>query len=332
MTHQVTIGFIVEAGKRARFEAPVISGDAKLPDSTIIGATGWRMPIIHRWRKVTKALSDKGVDGIQKKYAKNDRLTASVELTNTEFEAATNRAQPHLDIDAGPKITIRALESKVSKGKLRKYVPVYEEGAVDNDLLTEGARNLRDYFQQRGYPYADVTFKRQPEKDDQEIIDYYISSGARRRLVNVAIDGNHYFQEETLRERMFLHTNTLLLRYGRYSESFRHKDEDAIKSLYQSNGFRTVKVSSTVETGYKGKEGDLAVTFHIDEGPQWTVSKLEIRGREKRRFIDAKRAANLGCGSAVCRREYCHRPQPDSSILLFAWLSFRYIPLSGTTR
>ena len=201
VTHQITIGFIVEAGRRARFDVPRITGDTKLPNGTIIAATGWRVPLIHRWRLVSKALSDKGVDGIEKKYAKKDRLTASVTLTSLDFEAATNRAQPHLAIDAGPRISIRALESKVSKGKLRKYVPVYEEGAVDNDLLTEGARNLTDYFQQRGYPYSDVTFKRQPEKDDQEIIEYYITAGERRRLANVAIEGNHYFQEQTLREK-----------------------------------------------------------------------------------------------------------------------------------
>ena len=80
------------------------------------------------------------------KYAKQDRLTASVDLTGMDYDAVRNRARPHLQIDAGPKITIKALEAKISKGKLRRYVPVYEEGSVDNDLLTEGAVNLRDYF------------------------------------------------------------------------------------------------------------------------------------------------------------------------------------------
>ena len=124
-----------------------------------------------------------------------------------DYDPARNRARPHLQIEAGPKITIKALEAKISKGKLRRYVPVYEEGSVDNDLLTEGAVNLRDYFQSRGYPDVDVTFKREPSQQDQETIDYYIATGPRRRLVNVTITGNTYFDTETLRERMFLSPN-----------------------------------------------------------------------------------------------------------------------------
>ncbi len=195
-----------------------------------------------------------------------------------DYDEAANRATAHLDIAAGPKISIKALEAKVSKGKLAQMVPVYEEGAVDNDLLTEGARNLTDYFQGKGYPDVDVTFRREPVKDDQEVVNYYIAAGPRRRLVEVGIAGSNYFLDSTLRERMFLRPKSVVLRYGRYSESFRSKDEEAIENLYRANGFRSVKVTSTVENNYKGKESDLAVTFHIAEGPQWRVSKLEVEG------------------------------------------------------
>ena len=278
ITHQVTIGFVIDAGKRAKYEMPAISGDTKLPTNKIIRATGWRIPLIHRWRQMTKALTDKGVDGIEKRYTKKDRLTATVTLTDTTFDPATNRAQPHLVIQTGPRVSIKALDAKISRGKLHKYVPVYEEGSLDNDLLVEGARNLRDYFQSQGYPDADVTFTSEPVKNDEEVVNYQISTGTRRRLVQVTITGGEYFTDEMLRERMFLRSNSLLLRYGRYSEAFVTKDKEAISSLYKSNGFRDVKVSSTVETGFKGKENNLAVTFHINEGAQWLVSQLEIEG------------------------------------------------------
>ena len=38
-------------------------------------------------------------------------------------------------------------------------MPVFEERAVDNDLLVEGERNLRDYFQSQGYYDVDVDFR-----------------------------------------------------------------------------------------------------------------------------------------------------------------------------
>ncbi len=86
-THQVTIRFIVEAGKRAKYEMPVIKGDTKLSNDTIVRATGWRIPLIHWWRQVTDGETDKGVEGIRKKYAKIGRLTASVDLTSLDYDA-----------------------------------------------------------------------------------------------------------------------------------------------------------------------------------------------------------------------------------------------------
>lgn len=281
LTHEMTIRFLVTAGKRARYEAPAINGDAKLPDKTIVKATGWRIPLIRKWRQVTSALTDAGTEGIQKKYAKAGRLTATVDMNSLDYDPDTGRAKATFDINAGPKVTIKAVEAKVSKSKMKAYIPVYEEGTIDRDLLTEGARNLHDYFQSKGYPDVDVTFKEEPVQNDQEVINYYIATGPRRRLVSVQIEGSDYFEQDTLRERMFLRPSSLLLRYGRYSESFRSKDADAIESLYQANGFRDVKVTSTVRTDYKGKPNDIAVTYHIDQGKQWKVASLKIEGANR---------------------------------------------------
>ncbi|HEX4748546.1 MAG TPA: POTRA domain-containing protein [Bryobacteraceae bacterium] len=277
-THQMTVRFVVAAGKRARYETPVIEGETKLSDKTIIQATGWRIPLIHRWRQVTAALTDAGSEGIRKKYSKKNRLTVRIDMNSLDYNPDTNRAKATFDINAGPVVQIKAVEAKVSKSKLRSFVPVYEEGSVDNDLLAEGARNLHDYFQSRGYPDVDVTFRTEPVVNDQEVINYYIATGPRRKLVAVNIQGDIYFTRETLDERMFLKPASLIMRYGRYSETFRQKDEQAIESLYQANGFRDVKVTSAVETNYKGKPQDIAVTFHIYPGRQWTVASLHIEG------------------------------------------------------
>ncbi len=281
VTHQVTIRFLVQAGKRSRYEEPAIHGDTKLSDETIVRATGWRWPFIHKWRQVTAVLTDKGVQGVQKKYAKKGRLTASVSLTSLEYDPATGNAKPAFEINAGPKITVKAYEAKVSKSKLRQYVPIYEEGSVDNDLLAEGASNLHDYFQSKGYPDVDVTFKREQTKNDEEIIDYYIATGPRQRLMKVNLVGNNYFLNDTLTERMFLRPKSVVLRYGRYSETFRKKDEEAIENLYVANGFQDVKVTSSVQANYQGKPNDLAVTYNIHEGKQWRVANLKIIGNNR---------------------------------------------------
>jgi len=287
---QLDVHIIVDSGARARYEAPVIQGDAKLPDSAIIRATGWRLWLIGRWRKVTEALTRGGVDGIERKYQKEDRLTARVDLQALDYDPQSLRVKPTLQIQAGPKIRIRALEAKVSKGRLKRYVPIYQEGAVDPDLLVEGERNLRDYFQSKGYPDVDVSFRILPPQHDEQTIEYFISRGPRRKLVRVLIRGNRYFDTETIRARMFLEPATFYMRWGRYSDAFRSRDEESIADLYKANGFREVRVVSRVENNYGGKERQIAVIFSITEGPQWLVSRLDLVGIQ---HLDAKALRSL---------------------------------------
>lgn len=277
---QTNVRIVVEPGVRARYNVPVIRGDAKLSDNTIIRATGWRIRLIGRWRKVTEALTRRGVEGIERKYQRQNRLTATVNLASLDYDPEVIRAKPTLDINAGPKITLRAVEAKVSQRRLRRYVPIYEEGAVDQDLLVEGARNLRDYFQSKGYPDVDVTFRELPPQQDEQVIEYVISRGPRRRLVRIDFIGVHYFDRETLRERMFLKPKSFRLRWGRYSDAFRERDEATIADFYRASGFRDVKVNSTVQNDVGGKPSQIGATFTVQEGPQWLIAHLEIRGME----------------------------------------------------
>ncbi len=275
---QVFVTFTVKEGKRAKYDMPVIQGETRLSNDTILRVTGWRIPIIHWWRHVTNSRTRHGVRGLLSKYAKQDRLKAHVELQKLDYDAQHRRLHPNLSIDPGPRVKVTAVEAKVSKRVLKRYVPIYQEGTVDNDLLVEGKRNLRDYFQSQGYYDVDVEFRVLPPQDDLERIEYVISRGQRYKLVHLALAGNKYFDTDTVRERMFMEPASFRLRHGRYSEAFRRKDEENIANLYRANGFRDVKVVATVERDYQGKTGDIAVTVKIEEGQQWFVDHLAVSG------------------------------------------------------
>lgn len=277
---QVFLTFQVKEGKRAKYEMPVFHGETLLSESTILRATGWRIPLIHWWRQVTDSRTRRGVQGILGRYQNKDRLTARVELEKLDYDAQHRRVKPELNITPGPKVEVKAVEAKVSKRVLKRYVPVFQERQVDNDLLVEGKRNLQDYFQSQGYYDVEVDFRVQPVQNDTETIEYIIARGQRYKLVSLAIAGNKYFRSPVILERMFMHSASFTMRHGRYSEAFRRKDEENIAALYQSNGFRDVKVASTVDRDYKGKNGQVAATVTVTEGPQWLVDNLTINGIE----------------------------------------------------
>lgn len=275
---QVFVTFQVKEHKRAKYEMPVVTGAAGLSDGTIARATGWRIPIIHWWRQVTDARTRNGVQGLLGKYQKQDRLTARVELRKLDYNPQKRRVRATMNVNPGPKVKVRAVEAKVSKRVLKRYVPIFQERAVYNDLLVEGARNLRDYFQSKGYYDVDVDFRVVPPQNDVETIEYVISQGPRQKLVHLEITGNRYFRAEDIRERMFMQPATFNIRNGRYSEAFQRKDEENIANLYRANGFRDVKVNTVVDRDYKGKAGQIAVTVRIEEGPQWIVDNLTVNG------------------------------------------------------
>ena len=115
----------------------------------------------------------------------------------------TNRLDYVFQVEQGPTVAISTEGEKISKGQLKKLVPVYQENSVDDDLLNEGRRNLRDYLQTKGYFDATVEVDRQPTPEQNHLdIVYKIDPGIRHKLVAVKVEGNKYFDTATIRERM----------------------------------------------------------------------------------------------------------------------------------
>jgi len=279
---QVHLRFNVDSGRRAHFTTPVLQGQTKMDESRILHATGFQRWFFHSWKPVTQARVREALDHVRLLYQKEDRLEAKVTLDSLKYDPQTNAAITTLRIDPGPQIDIRSVGADISRGKLRRYVPVFEEHAVDRDLLAEGARNLRDYFQAQGYFEAKVEFKEQRVTNDRASIDYLVNTGDRHKLLAIRISGNHYFSTEDLRERMFLQTASFpQFRYGRYSENLLRRDEASIINLYQSNGFRDVKVTHKIEDVHSKGIGNISVSIQIEEGPQYFVADLELEGNVK---------------------------------------------------
>jgi outer membrane protein insertion porin family len=279
---QVNIRFDVASGPRAHFTTPVLTGDLKMDPAAILKATKFQRWILNTWKPVTQTRVRQALDGVRALYQKNHRLEAKVSLDELKFNPEANSAAPWLHIEAGPRIDVRMEGAKLSEKKLQRYVPIFEEHSVDEDLLREGARNLQDYFQAEGFFDADVNFEQRPTVNDVATIDYLVDPGPRHKLVHIGISGNRYFSTEALRERMFLRTASFLqFPHGRYSQNLLRRDEESITSLYQSNGFRDIKITHRLEDEYEGHHDALAVFLEIQEGSQYLIADLQVDGIER---------------------------------------------------
>ncbi|HET9182682.1 MAG TPA: POTRA domain-containing protein [Candidatus Angelobacter sp.] len=271
---QVHVLFQVDKGRAARIGAIKLTGDSDLTLDQVSKISG-----LHTGDHVTADHLTRALRRLRKHFQSEERLEAQVVMTERTYHPDTNTLDYTFDIDRGPVVDVRVEGAKLSPGKIRKFVPVYEENAVDDDLLNEGARNLRDYFQSKGYFDVKVSYtrKQQPGSDRQDVV-YTIYRGERHKLVLLAINGNHYFSREEIRERMALQPAGGLLLWGTFSQSLLNRDIQAIQTLYINNGFRDIKITPQVTDNYGGKKGRLKVALNIQEGAQTTVGKLTIEG------------------------------------------------------
>lgn len=277
---ELHVQFLINAGPRAYFTRPTISGDIHFTEDDILGRTRWkRLWGLLGWKEVSEQRLQQGLERVRKSYLKKNYLLAKVELKNLEFEPDDLTLKPDLHIESGPLVRVTATGAKLSKGRVRELVPVFQEQSVDQDLLDEGSRKITQYFQTKGYFDADVDYDRKQVSAGEELIEYTIDQGDRFKVVKISIEGNKYFDALTLRERMsVIPGGRLVNRQGRYSEDLLARDRGAIEELYRSNGFRDAHATSKVERNFQGKEKQVAVTITVAEGEQIFVNNLEISG------------------------------------------------------
>ena len=82
---------------------------------------------------------------------------------------------------AGLEVRVAVEGAKVPARTLRKLVPIYQEGAVDEDLLQEGRRGLREWFERAGYFDAQVNYTTS-ESGRGEIGEYVANRRQTRHL------------------------------------------------------------------------------------------------------------------------------------------------------
>jgi outer membrane protein insertion porin family len=219
------------------------------------------------------------LDRLRKRYQKKNHWLAEFTIASRTYRPQTNGVDFTLDIVPGPVVQIVAEGFKLSRGVIRNNVPVYEENALDDDLLNEGRRNLLNYLQGRGYFDAKVSVTRKTQSDGKEmLVAYDIDGGSQHRVARVDIEGNHYFDQAQIRALMIVQPAGRFLSHGMYNQRLLNADVGGIENLYRANGFSQVKISSDVTDNYGGRDNQLGIHLHVNEGPQVVVGEFHIVG------------------------------------------------------
>jgi outer membrane protein assembly complex protein YaeT len=249
---------------------------------------------------------NRALAGVLKVYQGEQRLEAEIKLESLKYVAESQKADFHFSANRGPVVKVLVEGASASPNRLKRVIPIFEEGSVDDDLLNEGNRRLRDFYQRLGYFDVKVEHERQSTTAEQVTILYKVRLGPRRRVERVSVEGNHYFDAATLKELLNVHAADALDRHGAYSQALVATDINALQAVYRNNGFSRVRISTDTSSGETmlGKIGvpsgrsmslgrktaPLTVVYRIEEGEQLRVGTVRLEGNE---HMDAARLTPL---------------------------------------
>ena len=288
------IAFRVVSGLRARVGAVAVIGDSGMNLETFR-----RHAHLRTGAHVDHDTVNRALDGVLREYENQDRLEAEVKLESAAYDATAHSVNFRFSANRGPVVKVDVEGASIDPERVKRLVPIFEEGSVDEDLLNEGNHRLRDYFQRLGYFDARVDHELHSPGGDQVNILYTVQLGPRRRVDKVSIAGNHYFSTATLMDFISVRAADVLDRHGVYSQALVSADVSALEAVYRDNGFSQVKVTpetstpETVEADNPPPAADAAgrqiafariapldVTYHITEGQQLHVGTMQIEGNE----------------------------------------------------
>ncbi len=274
-TRQMDVLVTVVPGPRAVVGSFVLQNKTPYPDDELI-----RRSKIKLKNQLTTARITKATQRLKKYLVNQGYLGAGALITAGTYDPQSNVVPLKYEVTTGPRVSVELVGAPLRKGKLRSLLPIYAEGAADEDLLQEGRRNIRDYFQRQGYFDVDVKVSSHEDATSKErVISYEVVRGNKFRLAAVGFTGNKYFSKHLLESRLQLQPASFGSN-GRFSQRLVNDDADSIRGLYLSNGFLEVKVTASVDDDYQAKKGSLFVAYDIVEGQQTLVANLHIEGNQ----------------------------------------------------
>jgi outer membrane protein insertion porin family len=273
------VRFIVSLNRKAKFGTVAIAGITpeqadkmtKSLQGVLARARGAAIRPGKNYRRATLTNAQKY---LQKRLEKQGKLSAQVKLAGAAYTAETNRADIHYDVQEGPTVHVDVKGAHLWSWTRKSLLPIYQGVGVDPELVQEGRQSLISYFQDKGFFDVNVDAQLQSQGAVDNVV-YVINKGKKHKVKAVDVSGNSQVKTPDLKALVTV-KKSHLFSPGDYSEQLVRNSTKNLTALYQSEGFSSAKVTSSVSK----QDGNISVAFHVVEGPRDIVSSLKIEGAD----------------------------------------------------
>lgn len=249
---------------------------------------------------------------VRETLRKDNFLAPDLEEPRITYDSDSNTIAVAIVGKVGPavEVIVDTEKEKVGSGTQKTLLPIKREGTLDFAAIVEGERRLENYYQEKGYFFANVTpvCSVKPQLADTEgtllaneteflcsflggedlmgrevEVKYRVNLDRRLRVTEIRVRGTDKLTIEDIRTVLGSQEASLLaivpiLGYGRGYTSAAILEDDAatIRSLMAELGYRDAVVRVNQGVSLNGE--DLIITFEIDEGLPSVISVVDITG------------------------------------------------------
>lgn len=170
-----------------------------------------------------------------------------------------------------------AISSRTLKGKIKsKEKTIYrlwgKAGKLDNQSVIDDVKTIEQAFQDEGYVYVKVGYRREPIDEKSTSLIFEINEGGKYDVASVDLQGVTVFTKDEL-------TPAIRTESGfAYSGSDVRGDEKMILDYYGSRGYADARVDTQLTDAGPGK---LNVVYAVTEGAKSFIRKVNISGNVK---------------------------------------------------
>ncbi|MHC4601591.1 MAG: outer membrane protein assembly factor BamA, partial [Planctomycetota bacterium] len=150
---------------------------------------------------------------------------------------------------------------------------------TDDALLRLAADQMKEYYRDDGYRFADVDFELKDQGQGRAVLVFQVREGPRTRIVDIEFRGNRSVRPRKLRSIMETKKSDLFQAERLEDEKFR-RDLAALEQYYREEGWRDASVTLE-DLVYSDDRERLTVKILVSEGERYVVDSLEIQGNKE---------------------------------------------------
>ncbi|HJQ82430.1 MAG TPA: outer membrane protein assembly factor BamA [Candidatus Binatia bacterium] len=167
---------------------------------------------------------------------------------------------------------------KVKREEVEGALKIRAHTILDPEKAREGVGAARKLYVEKGYLDATITYRTEPVGENEVDVLYTVEEHEPVRVTDVDFEGNLAFSDRKLRSVMQTREKWLfsfITGAGVLNKDVLRTDMERITAFYYDHGYITVRVD---EPRVERRDDGLYVVVKVDEGDQFTVGEVAVRG------------------------------------------------------